>query len=165
MTQSISQNSTLKDLILLGLIKSSQIDSWNKRLARKNEKTQDDVDQTRANQAVAFYLGCTYPNAPVENNSELHDRRSETVDFKAGKSRFSFGLKPTEKALLKYGISRRMIEKAFTQLRDDDVMISTKGIVSNNAHVRHAILKAPARDIDSRPLATEDDASAADEVK
>ena len=152
MTQPISQTSTLKDLIALGLIKSSQLDSWNKRLARKTEKTLENIDQTRANQAVAFYLGCTYPNAPVEDNSELHDRRSETVDFKNGKSRFSFGLKPTEKALLKYGISRRMIEIAFAQLREDDVMISTKGIVSNNAHVRHAILRAPARDMESRPL-------------
>ena len=152
MTQPISLTSTLKDLIALGLIKVSQIDTWNKRLARKTEKTLENIDQTRANQAVAFYLGCTYPNAPVEDNSELHDRRSETVDFKAGKSRFSFGLKPTEKALLKYGISRRMIEIAFAQLREDDVMISTKGIVSNNAHVRHAILRAPARDMESRPL-------------
>jgi hypothetical protein len=152
MTKSISLTSTLKDLIALGLIKSSQLDSWNKRLARKTEKTLENIDQTRANQAVAFYLGCTYPNAPVEDNSELHDRRSETVDFKNGKSRFSFGLKPTEKALLKYGISRRMIEIAFAQLREEDVMISTKGIVSNNAHVRHAILRAPARDLESRPL-------------
>tara|TARA_R110001583_G_scaffold155378_1_gene307059 strand:+ start:450 stop:935 length:486 start_codon:yes stop_codon:yes gene_type:complete len=152
MTKSISLTSTLKDLIALGLIKSSQLDSWNKRLARKTEKTLENIDQTRANQAVAFYLGCTYPNAPVEDNSELHDRRAEAVDFKNGKSRFSFGLKPTEKALLKYGISRRMIEIAFAQLREEDVMISTKGIVSNNAHVRHAILRAPARDLESRPL-------------
>ena len=152
MTQSLSQTSTLADLIKLGLIKPSQIQTWNKRLARKNEKSADAVDQTRANQAVAFYLGGAYPTAPVEDNSELHDRRSESVDFKDGKSRFAFGLKPTEKALLKYGISRRMIEIAFAQLREEDVMISTKGIVSNNAHVRHAILKAPARDLESRPL-------------
>ena len=152
MTKSISLTSTLKDLIALGLIKSSQLDSWNKRLARKTEKTLENIDQTRANQAVAFYLGGAYPAAPVEDNSDLHDRRSEAVDFKNGKARFAFGLKPTEKALLKYGISRRMIEIAFAQLREDDVMISTKGIVSNNAHVRHAILRAPARDMESRPL-------------
>ena len=152
MTQSLSQTSTLADLINLGLIKPSQIQTWNKRLARKTEKTLENLDQTRANQAVAFYLGGAYPTAPVEDNSELHDRRSEAVDFKNGKSRFAFGLKPTEKALLKYGISRRMIEIAFAQLREEDVMISTKGIVSNNAHVRHAILKAPARDLESRPL-------------
>ena len=152
MTQSLTTTSTLADLIKLGLIKSAQIDSWNRRLARKDEKSAEVVDQTRANQAVAFYLGMTYPTAPVENNSELHDRRSEAVDFKNGKSRFAFGLKPTEKALLKYGISRRMIEIAFAQLREEDVMIATKGIVSNNAHVRHAIIKATARDLESRPL-------------
>ena len=152
MTQSLTTTSTLADLIKLGLIKSAQIDSWNRRLARKDEKSAEVVDQTRANQAVAFYLGGAYPTAPVENNSELHDRRSESVDFKNGKSRFAFGLKPTEKALLRFGISRRMIEIAFAQLREEDVMISTKGIVSNNAHVRHAILKAPARDLESRPL-------------
>ena len=152
MTQSLSQTSTLADLINLGLIKPSQIQTWNKRLARKTEKTLENIDQTRANQAVAFYLGTAYPFAPIVDNGELHNQRFESVSFKDRKSRFAFGLKPTEKALLKYGISRRMIEIAFAQLREEDVMISTKGIVSNNAHVRHAILKAPARDLESRPL-------------
>ena len=149
---SLSLSSKISELIALGLIKPAQLESWNRRLERKNEKSADALDQTRANQAVAFYLGMTYPTAPVEDNSELHDRRSESVDFKDGKSRFAFGLKPTEKALLKYGISRRMIEIAFAQLREEDVMMSTKGIVSNNAHVRHAIIQAPARDLESRPL-------------
>ena len=148
----LSLSSKISDLIALGLIKPAQLESWNRRLERKNEKSLEAVDQTRANQAVAFYLGSVYPFAPVENNSELHDRRAESVSFKDGKSRFAFGLKPTEKALLKYGISRRMIEIAFAQLRSEDVMMSTKGIVSNNAHVRHAIIKTPARDLESRPL-------------
>ena len=148
----LSLSSKISDLIAFGLIKPAQLDAWNRRLERKNEKSADALDQTRANQAVAFYLGMTYPTAPVENNAELHDRRAESVSFKNGKSRFAFGLKPTEKALLKHGISRQMIEKAFTQLRSEGVMMSTKGIASNNAHVRHAIIKSPARDLESRPL-------------
>ncbi len=148
----ITGDTTLKTLISLGIIKSAQLDTWNRRLSKGEEKVQDDITQTRANQVVAMYLGSVYPFAPVSDNYELHERRAESVSFKDGKSRFAFGLKPTEKALLKYGISRRMIEIAFAQLRSEDVMMSTKGIVSNNAHVRHAIIKAPARDLESRPL-------------
>jgi len=138
----ITQETTLAQLISLGIIKSSQIDTWNRRLEKGAEKAQDNITQDRANQVVAVYLGMTYPFAPVEDNVELHERRAESVSFKSGKSRFAFGLKSTEKALLKYGISRRMVEKAFEVLRDQGAMISTKGVVSNNAHVRHAIIKA-----------------------
>ena len=141
----ITGDTSLKTLIDLGIIKSSQLDTWNRRLSKGEERVQDDITQDRANQVVAMYLGSVYPFAPVEDNVELHERRSESVSFKDGKARFAFGLKATEKALLKFGISRRMIEKAFAQMRDDGVMMSTKGICSNNAHVRHAILRTPAR--------------------
>ena len=137
----ITGDTTLETLISLGIIKSSQLDTWNRRLSKGEEKVQDDITQSRANQVVAMYLGSVYPFAPVTDNYDLHERRSEKVDGK----RFAFGLKATEKALLKFGISRRMIEKAFAQMRDEGVMMSTKGVVSNNAHVRHAIIKTPAR--------------------
>ena len=140
-TSTITPTTTLAELISLGIIKTAQLDTWNRRLSKGEERAQDDVTQTRANQVVAMYLGSVYPFAPVTDNTELHERRTETVDGK----RFAFGLKATEKALLKFGISRRMIEKAFAQMREDGVMMSTKGICSNNAHVRHAILRTPAR--------------------
>ena len=137
-TSTITPTTTLEELIGLGIIKSAQLDTWNRRLEKGVEKQQDDLTQIRANQAIAFYLGSEYPFAPVSSNEELHTRRSERV----GGKRFAFGLKATEKALLKFGISRRMIEKAFAQMRDEGVMMSTKGICSNNAHTRHAIIKA-----------------------
>ena len=40
-TSTITPTSTLKELIDLGIIKSSQIDTWNKRLTRGAEKRQD----------------------------------------------------------------------------------------------------------------------------
>ena len=151
-TSTITPTTTLAELISLGIIKTAQLDTWNRRLSKGEERVQDDITQDRANQVVAMYLGSVYPFAPVTDNTELHDRRSESVSFKDGKARFAFGLKATEKALLKYGISRQMVEKAFAQMREDGCMISTKGVVSNNAHVRHAILRTPARDLESRPL-------------
>ena len=134
----ITGNTTVLELVAAGVIKITQLETWNRRLEKGVEKQQDDLTQTRANQAIAFYLGSEYPFAPVSSNEELHSRRSERV----GGKRFAFGLKATEKALLKFGISRRMIEKAFSQMRDEGVMMSTKGICANNAHTRHAIIKA-----------------------
>ena len=151
-TTTITPTTTLAELISLGIIKTAQLDTWNRRLSNGKQKAMDEITQWRANQVVAMYLGSVYPFAPVANNVELHERRAESVSFKDGKSRFAFGLKATEKALLKYGISRSMVEKAFAQMREDGVMMSTKGICSNNAHVRHAIIKTPARDLESRPL-------------
>jgi hypothetical protein len=148
METSIKLTSTLKDLIDLGIIKSSQIDTWNRRLTKGDEKNQDIMTQERANMAIAFYLGGEYPFAPVTNGEELHSHRSETVNGK----RIAFGLKASEKALLKYGISRRMIEKTFSHLKEAGHMLSTKGICTNNAHVRHGILKSVARDLEMRPL-------------
>ena len=50
----ITRETTLSQLIELGLIKASQIDTFNKRLDRKESKKADSEAQTRANQAVAF---------------------------------------------------------------------------------------------------------------
>ena len=50
----ITRETTLAQLIELGLIKATQIETFNKRLDRKASKAQDSEAQTRANQAVAF---------------------------------------------------------------------------------------------------------------
>ena len=111
----INQSTTLKELIELGLMKSSQVDAFNKRLARKASKAQDSEQQTRANQAVAMYIGKTYGLG--------RDNK--------------FRMKPIEKALLSFGISRRNIEVCVKQLVDDGTLANNKGEVANNCHVRH----------------------------
>ena len=45
----INQETTLAQLIELGIIKTSQIDTWNKRLARGAEKRADSLSQARCN--------------------------------------------------------------------------------------------------------------------
>ena len=96
-------------------MKSSQVDAFNKRLARKVSKAQDSEQQTRANQAVAMYIGKTYGLG--------RDNK--------------FRMKPIEKALLSFGISRRNIEVCVKQLVDDGTLANNKGEVANNCHVRH----------------------------
>ena len=48
-----------------------------------------------------------------------------------------FRMKPIEKALLSFGISRRNIEVCVKQLVEDGVLANNKGEVANNCHVRH----------------------------
>ena len=57
MSNQVTQETTIKELIALGLVKPALIDTFNKRLARKASKAQDSEAQARANQAVAFYIG------------------------------------------------------------------------------------------------------------
>ena len=114
----LNQATTIEELIELGLIKTSTVKAWNARIARKAEKSQDTLTQSRASLAVAFYLSRTYGTG--------FDNR--------------FRVKPTEKALLQYGISRRMIEIAFRKLVDTGVLTNNKGEVSNNCHARHWIV-------------------------
>ena len=56
----ITKETTLAQLIELGIIKSTQIDTWNKRLERGAEKKADSLSQERCHFAVAFYIGATY---------------------------------------------------------------------------------------------------------
>ena len=59
-TSTITPTSTLKELIDLGIIKSSQIDTWNRRLTRGAEKRHDSLSQSRCDFAVAYFIGMTY---------------------------------------------------------------------------------------------------------
>ena len=111
----ITRETTLSQLIELGLVKASQIDTFNKRLNRKASKKADSELQERANQAVACYIGATYGLG--------FDNR--------------FRKKPIEKALLKDGISRSMIDKAIATMVDQGVLVNNADQVNNQCHTRH----------------------------
>ena len=111
----ITTETTIAQLIELGLMKASQVETYNKRLARKASKAQDSEAQTRANQAVAFYIGQTYQTG--------YDNR--------------FRKKPIEKALLKDGISRSMIDKAIAVMVDKGDLVNNADQVNNQCHTRH----------------------------
>ena len=115
MSNQITTETTLAQLIALGLIKPAQIDTFNKRLNRKASKTADEALQTRANQAVACYIGATY-GFGIENK---------------------FRKKPIEKALLKDGISRGMIDKAIKVMVDEGSLVNNSDSVNNQCHTRH----------------------------
>jgi hypothetical protein len=111
----ITRETTLAQLIELGLIKATQIETYNKRLARKASKAQDSEAQTRANQAVACYIGSQYGYG--------YDNR--------------FRKKPIEKALLKDGISRSMIDKAIAVMVEQGSLVNNSDSVNNQCHTRH----------------------------
>ena len=115
MSNQVTRQTTLAELIELGLIKASQIDTFNKRLDRKASKAQDSELQTRANQAVACYIGQTYGYG--------FDNR--------------FRKKPIEKALLKDGISRSMIDKAIAVMVEEGSLVNNADSVNNQCHTRH----------------------------
>ena len=109
----ITTSTTLETLISLGLIKKGQIDTWNKKLDRKESKKADAELQARANRAVACYIGATY---------------------KEGER---FRKKPIEKALLSSGISRAMIDKAIAHLVSEGALVNNADSVNNQTHTRH----------------------------
>ena len=115
MSNQVNQSTTIKELIALGLIKPAQIDTFNKRLNRKASKAADSKLQDRANQAVACYIGSTY-GFGVENK---------------------FRKKPIEKALLKDGISRSMIDKAIKVMVEQGSLVNNADSVNNQCHTRH----------------------------
>ena len=111
----ITRETTIAQLIELRLMKASQVETYNKRLARKASKAQDSEAQTRANQAVAFYIGQTYGVG--------YDNR--------------FRKKPIERALLKDGISRSMIDKAIAVMVEQGSLVNNADQVNNQCHTRH----------------------------
>ena len=113
----INQETTLKELIELGIIKTSQIETWNKRLNRKSEKRADSLSQSRCHFAVAYYIGMTYKPG-YENR---------------------FRKKPIEKALLSSGISRSMMDKSIKHLVEEGLLVNNADQVNNQCHTRHWI--------------------------
>ena len=116
----ITTQTTLAQLIELGIIKSSQIDTWNKRLTRGAEKRADSLSQARCHFAVAYYIGMTYKPG--------YDNR--------------FRKKPIEKALLSSGISRSMMDKSIKRLVEDGHLVNNADQVNNQCHTRHWIPEA-----------------------
>ena len=117
---SITKETTLAQLIELGIIKASQIDTWNRRLVKGAEKRQDSLSQERCHQAVAFYIGATYKPG-FENR---------------------FRKKPIEKALLSSGISRAMMDKSIKHLVELGHLVNNAHEVNNQCHTRHWIPEA-----------------------
>ena len=117
---SITTQTTLAELIALGIIKATQIDTWNKRLARGAEKKADSLSQERCHQAVAFYIGATFKPG--------YDNR--------------FRKKPIEKALLSSGISRSMMDKSIKHLVELGHLTNNAHQVNNQCHTRHWIPEA-----------------------
>ena len=113
----ITTQTTLAQLIELGIIKSSQIDTWNKRLTRGAEKRADSLSQARCHFAVAYYIGMTYKPG-YENR---------------------FRKKPIEKALLSSGISRAMMDKSIKHLVQVGLLVNNADQVNNQCHTRHWI--------------------------
>ena len=113
----INQETTLKELIELGIIKKSQIETWNRRLERKSEKRADSLSQSRCDQAIAFYIGATFKPG-YENR---------------------FRKKPIEKAVLQYGISRAMMDKSIKRLVEEGHLVNNADSVNNQCHTRHWI--------------------------
>ena len=116
----ITKETTLAQLIELGIIKSTQLDTWNKRLERGAEKRADSLSQERCHQAVAFYIGATYKPG--------FDNR--------------FRKKPIEKALLASGISRSMMDKSIKHLVELGHLTNNSDQVNNQCHTRHWIPEA-----------------------
>ena len=116
----INQETTLKELIELGIIKKSQIETWNRRLERKSEKQADSLSQDRCHFAVAYYIGMTYKPG--------YDNR--------------FRKKPIEKALLSFGISRSMMDKSIKHLVEEGLLVNNADQVNNQCHTRHWIPEA-----------------------
>jgi hypothetical protein len=116
----ITTNTTLAQLIELGIIKPAQIDTWNRRLERGAEKKADSLSQERCHQAVAFYIGATFEPG-VKNK---------------------FRKKPIEKALLSSGISRSMMDKSIKHLVELGHLENNAHEVNNQCHTRHWIPEA-----------------------
>ena len=116
----ITTQTTLAQLIELGIIKPAQLDTWNKRLVKGAEKRQDSLSQARCNQAVAFFIGKTFKPG--------FDNR--------------FRKKPIEQALLSSGISRSMMDKSIKHLVELGHLVNNASQVSNQCHTRHWIPEA-----------------------
>ena len=116
----ITGNTTVLELVEAGVIKITQLATWNKRLERGAEKRADSLSQSRCDQAIAFFIGMTYKPG-IDNR---------------------FRKKPIEKAVLQYGISRSMMDKSIKRLVEVGALTNNSADVSNQCHTRHWIPEA-----------------------
>ena len=116
----ITKETTLAQLIDLGIIKSTQIATWNKQLVNKEARRANSLEQERCHFAVAVYIGATY-SPGFENR---------------------FRKKPIEKALLSSGISRSMMDRSIKHLVSKGLLVNNAHEVNNQCHTRHWIPEA-----------------------
>lgn len=120
----INGNTTLAELVKLGLIKSEQITAWEKRANKKavdsKVKAKTRVKQDRLNQAVAFYIGGAYKVEEKIRLTGLYQNFLEYFDF--------------DKVA-----AHRAVSKSLAALVDCGALVNNKDEISNNCHMRHWI--------------------------
>ena len=153
----ITGATTVSELIALNLIKQSQVDTWNVRAGKKQEKaaTQaikgSNLDIARV--AIAYFLVNNYGMIPAGEN--IHSVRSQKDDKKR---KIGFGKKPCEIIVGKVfdamgidynnkvgaaGSAREYTDKVFVELQASGILTNNRSEVSNNAHVRYGKAEDP----------------------
>lgn len=153
----ITGNTTVSELIAMGMLKSDFLTKSNEKIGRREQKAQ--VKETRSSQleiarsAIAYFLVNNYGMIP--KGSELHDVRSKKDD-KARK--IGFGKKPCEIIVGKVfdamaieynrkvgapGSARDYTNQVFVDLEAQGILTNNRDMVSNNAHVRYGKTSDP----------------------
>ena len=105
-------NKSVDWLVENGLVTLDQPGRWQRRYSREKTKSDAAKIQTKANQAVAYWIG------------------------KNWKPEQEYRVKSTELALAQYGITRRQLEVAMRELQILGKLENNKDSVSNNCHVK-----------------------------
>lgn len=153
----ITGNTTVSELISMGVLKSDFLTKANERIGR--QKQRETVKATRSSQleiarsAIAYFLVNNYGMIP--KGFELHDVRSKKDD-KARK--IGFGKKPCEIIVGKVfdamaieynrkigaaGSARDYTNQVFIDLEAQGILTNNRAMVSNNAHVRYGKTSDP----------------------
>ena len=132
----ITRQTTIDQLISLGLIKASQVTTWEKRANRQavnaRVKAETQKKQTRLNQAVACYIGANYkPNQKIRLTG-LYQNFLEFYDF--------------DKVA-----AHRAVSKSLAALVEEGVLVNNRATINNNCHMRHWIPETPVESQDEAP--------------
>ena len=135
----ITRETTLAQLIDLGLIKPAQVSTWEKRANRKavnaRVKSETKKKQAKLNQAVACYIGANYkPNQKIRLTG-LYQNFLEFYDF--------------DKVA-----AHRAVSKSLAALVEEGVLVNNRATITNNCHMRHWIPETP---VESQDEATDSD--------
>ena len=134
----ITTETTIKELIELGLMKASQVETYNKRLSRKASKAADSELQTRANQAVACYIGANYKVNQKIRLTGLYQNFLEFYDF--------------DKVA-----AHRAVSKSLAALVEQGVLVNNRATINNNCHMRHWIPEVTEPAVESADEAPDSD--------
>jgi hypothetical protein len=138
----ITRQTTIDQLISLGLIKASQVTTWEKRANRQavnaRVKAETKKKQTRLNQAVACYIGANYkPNQKIRLTG-LYQNFLEFYDF--------------DKVA-----AHRAVSKSLAALVEEGVLVNNRATINNNCHMRHWIPEATEPAVESADEAPDSD--------